>query len=1278
MACDTTTDFDDKLRYIKKNTILSINKELQPSMRSDYNICEELSHEIIFEHSNIMKDVMYDGMRDVVLRGNGLEEYGRPQHIKSSGEFINVEVENLLAAWEIPKANYETRQELIHLLKRVRDKGKIQTYMSNDFRNYKDYKSLSDFVLDITKEYDSKENVVKERMKEYIPPNSEEGDVGSDERGEYVLFADDNRRLYKEYFKMFGRIGAAFIGEEYFIPCDTENYYMPKNPACFKDMYFYIRRNNPEYIKLDTPSTNFCKSNTCHSKTLSKYIDLPISYLTDYKEKQNSRRYDIHQDLSTPRILCLYLNEGLWHCVFWKGDNIIRPYLEFEITNINSIENSSLEIQVPMDSFSMKERKAETHFVYDYETVTQSEDGKPIEHKPIIVTVTWVDLDGDYDKEMIALKDRSKSFYGYDCTEQMLSWIISFPGRRVMWAFNGSTYDSKLIMYNENIKIKKEITSGGKTKSLVFSYSDELIEARDLKCFLGPGFSLKVACNSFGNKYYKKLDLEIHMYPKLSDYEANKDSILEYAIYDTLALGELMYNVNKMFERESYLSIRDYLGIPGLAFNCMKNHIITENVLVPKDENIRKFQRQSMYGGRMIHHHKLMRDCDREEGLICMDANSLYPSAMTYDYPVGRCSFIPSTDLDPTILLDKYTWFIADVTLHGNNQKHGIIPYKEGKSSGLLYPTGLFRGVYTSVEIKEAINNGYSLLEVHQGIYWKKGLPIFKEYIEKYYNKRNELKAKKDPAQQIVKDILNSTFGKFLESVDEKIQYFDEELHKDRPKVYIRKDRMKNGQYRYTSRIHPTTRRPSYIGAFILSYARGIMNKLFEHIDLDDVYYGDTDSIYIPKRLEKYIPTGDGLCEFKNDYGDASVVIDCIFMDYKKYLLKIKQSDGSIIEKHKCVGINFSSKSVESNIIYYKKDMRKTENEDEYINGVKEKKFTYDEVKQALENEYSVINVIQEKWCRQPGNSIIVDVIEMGYSLRQNPNRYNWYHDVNQRSIIGNSILHKTSSTAIEWDRVKGNTVNRIYPLIRTEDELFVMKYTKEGQNYLICKKPLSHWKIKMRGIGKSNIWENKINGELYKSIKNYNKITFYRIDENGLCTSFLISLKYNSLDYISFTDWLYNVIRIPNGYPLSKEQSPIVGYACYNEQTFNELQSKSNSLPTEYKEINWAEMISNNLLSEYMENSIKKNNELKMVDSIDKKKISSNSSMEKAKNKLNKSIELLTKKYELSISNPKNKSRMRSITETYEKNIEKLKNTFLSKYNELEDELSECDSEDD
>ena len=84
------------------------------------------------------------------------------------------------------------------------------------------------------------------------------------------------------------------------------------------------------------------------------------------------------------------------------------------------------------------------------------------------------------------------------------------------------------------------------------------------------------------------------------------------------------------------------------------------------------------------------------------------------------------------------------------------------------------------------------------------------------------------------------------------------------------------------------------------------------------------------------------------------------------------------------------------------------------------------------------------------------------------------------------------------------------------------------------------------------------------------------------------------------------------------------------------------------------------------------------MVDSIDKKKISSNSSMEKAKNKLNKSIELLTKKYELSISNPKNKSRMRSITETYEKNIEKLKNTFLSKYNELEDELSECDSEDD
>ena len=82
---------------------------------------------------------------------------------------------------------------------------------------------------------------------------------------------------------------------------------------------------------------------------------------------------------------------------------------------------------------------------------------------------------------------------------------------------------------------------------------------------------------------------------------------------------------------------------------------------------------------------------------------------------------------------------------------------------------------------------------------------------------------------------------------------------------------------------------PLYMGAFVLSNNKRIMNSFIHAIDgfyTNDVYYGDTDSIYIEKKhrdkLDKADLVSKALLQGKNDYKDGGIT-------YRLFLaLKIK------------------------------------------------------------------------------------------------------------------------------------------------------------------------------------------------------------------------------------------------------------------------------------------------------------------------------------------------------------------------------------------------------
>jgi hypothetical protein len=89
-----------------------------------------------------------------------------------------------------------------------------------------------------------------------------------------------------------------------------------------------------------------------------------------------------------------------------------------------------------------------------------------------------------------------------------------------------------------------------------------------------------------------------------------------------------------------------------------------------------------------------------------------------------------------------------------------------------------------------------------------------------------------------------------------------------------------NGQYftKYKNKCHHDNKKPIYLGAFILSYSKKILNRYIKALDgfyQPTIVYGDTDSVYIPlgdfKKLEKENLVGNELGQCKNDYGDQVI-----------------------------------------------------------------------------------------------------------------------------------------------------------------------------------------------------------------------------------------------------------------------------------------------------------------------------------------------------------------------------------------------------------------------
>jgi hypothetical protein len=510
-------------------------------------------------------------------------------------------------------------------------------------------------------------------------------------------------------------------------------------------------------------------------------------------------------------------------------------------------------------------------------------------------------------------------------TEQNASYWNT--NKVVVYAHNGSRFDNLYLKGCDNVVFLTEISNGSTIKVLKLKHKDypTILEFRCTVLYLGN--SLKECCEMFKIDTPKQdfdiVDKSREWYEQHDDSNVSDDPLdfvkfcvetvnwKQYLIYDVLSLAKVIFKLNSFIWGEYGMQITQYSTVSSFAIAvATKNCQMLNETFTLKHNGTMDFIRESVYGGRVLcwrqyydSEHYLDLPLS-DQGLCCLDANSLYPSAMAlFDFPTGRPTCVNETDEACTLtelerLLKNNGKFIAEVEIDAGNIRYPIHPYKTEKNqvfkngtkatgTSMIYKSGIIRGVYNSVDIEEMLHDGYVLKKVYRYICWPTSGPIFKKLITRLYELRNQYKKDSNEFEVVIKLILNSIYGKFLQNVTSKT-YFANEF-KDDANICTE---LENGQFICHKDTHSRNDMPSYIGSFILAYSRRIMNNLIRKIGPEHVYYSDTDSLYIPMHIfnAKKLEFTDGLGGFKNDYGSGTIIKKAIFLDLKRYVLLIQKT----------------------------------------------------------------------------------------------------------------------------------------------------------------------------------------------------------------------------------------------------------------------------------------------------------------------------------------------------------------------------------------------------
>ena len=195
----------------------------------------------------------------------------------------------------------------------------------------------------------------------------------------------------------------------------------------------------------------------------------------------------------------------------------------------------------------------------------------------------------------------------------------------------------------------------------------------------------------------------------------------------------------------------------GAALKIFQSKYFTDKWIRTKDEQWKNnFERESYYGGR----------CEvfkrGEYTVNSYDVNSMYVAIM-------RDELIPN----PTIskyLKDEDTingminteFMTVDCQITTPKMRIGLLPYRDPEMEKLIFPYGTWRGVFSSIELREALIWGAHIDKIYRALWYPESKNYFHDYAQMTIEGRKIARAQNDKAtEQLYKYYGNGLYGKF-------------------------------------------------------------------------------------------------------------------------------------------------------------------------------------------------------------------------------------------------------------------------------------------------------------------------------------------------------------------------------------------------------------------------------------------------------------------------------------------------------------------------------------
>jgi hypothetical protein len=351
--------------------------------------------------------------------------------------------------------------------------------------------------------------------------------------------------------------------------------------------------------------------------------------------------------------------------------------------------------------------------------------------------------------------------------------------------------------------------------------------------------------------------------------------IIDYCMNDCYVTHQAMLHAQQIMNS---MGTELKCTIASNALNLFRTKHMDQPMLQPPLYVMNEI-REGYYGGRT---EVFKRGTIRVPGkrIYKYDYNSCYAAMYLKLFPdsltIKRSGILDKPSLD----LLKYEGVSLCSVQTPINISIPLLPQRNNNK--LTFPIGKWKGSYTHIELRKAIELGYKI-KLIRSIYYEKSYYPFKDYAETLYPLRLQYQKDKNLVMaMMLKSLLTNLYGKFgMKNEYREVMHINDMKQSD----YANAEYVDINHFSVLRKMNFIARyvNPIY-AAYITAYARLKLYEDFERIGFNNVFYCDTDSIM----TDKIIETSDQLGELKLE----DVIKDLIIIRPKLYY-----QDGKIVSK---------------------------------------------------------------------------------------------------------------------------------------------------------------------------------------------------------------------------------------------------------------------------------------------------------------------------------------------------------------------------------------------